>query len=171
MLRQVLDQVRRARETPGGRSARVLPAHLESNFINPAYRGAQPAHCLRQPPTAWRAPNQTAPDRAWDNAPAAQPSDFTASDILREIDDAAADVAIVTLAPELDGGLDLIAWLTARGHRASLGHSARPSSRHSRRCRRRASRDASVQSHAAVRDTALPAWSVPSCRPTTSRPS
>src|SRR5688572_834618 len=30
--------------------ARVLPAHLESNFINPEYRGAQPAGCLRKPP-------------------------------------------------------------------------------------------------------------------------
>ena len=52
MLRQVLDQVRRARETPRGRSARVLPAHLESNFINPEYRGAQPSGCLRSPRAA-----------------------------------------------------------------------------------------------------------------------
>src|SRR5215213_5278616 len=34
-LRRVLDQVRRAREMPSPRAARVLPAHLESNFINP----------------------------------------------------------------------------------------------------------------------------------------
>src|SRR3954467_10384615 len=48
-LRQVLNQVRRARETPKPGSARVLPAHLESNFINPAYRGAQPLTSLRVP--------------------------------------------------------------------------------------------------------------------------
>jgi hypothetical protein len=35
-------------------SARVLPAHLESNFINPEYRGAQPADCLRTPEPARR---------------------------------------------------------------------------------------------------------------------
>src|SRR5476651_2529770 len=46
-LRRVLDQVRRTRATPAARSARVLPAHLESNFINPEYNGAQPAACLR----------------------------------------------------------------------------------------------------------------------------
>ena len=28
-------------------AARVLPAHLESNFINPEYKGAQPIECLR----------------------------------------------------------------------------------------------------------------------------
>ena len=39
------------------RGARVLPAHLESNFINPEYRGAQPADCLRLPP-ARRAPTR-----------------------------------------------------------------------------------------------------------------
>src|SRR5450631_4100800 len=48
-LRDVLDQVRRARQTPVARSARVLPAHLESNFLNPEYAGAQPSGCLRSP--------------------------------------------------------------------------------------------------------------------------
>ena len=44
----MLAAIRVARGTrPGG--ARVLPAHLESNFINPDYRGAQPLECLRLP--------------------------------------------------------------------------------------------------------------------------
>ena len=30
----------------------------------------------------------------------------------------------MTIASELDGGLDLVRWLAARGHRVSLGHSA-----------------------------------------------
>jgi N-acetylglucosamine-6-phosphate deacetylase len=106
-LRRVLDQVRRARETPVPGAARVLPAHLESNFISPEYAGAQPAGCLRAPTEDSRA----------DGA-------FTAVDILREIDRAAPDIGIVTVAPELDGGLDLIRWLTARVSRVSLGHSA-----------------------------------------------
>jgi N-acetylglucosamine-6-phosphate deacetylase len=112
-LRGVLSQVRDLREAPPGRNARVLPAHLESNFISVAYRGAQPAACLRSPRDAFGTPDLQGPL-----------NDFTAADILREIDRAAPDVGIVTLAPELDGGLDLIGWLTARGLRVSLGHSA-----------------------------------------------
>ena len=59
-LRRVLDQVRRAREAPPSRAARVLPAHLESNFINPEYNGAQPVGCLRSPRAALGAEGQEA---------------------------------------------------------------------------------------------------------------
>jgi N-acetylglucosamine-6-phosphate deacetylase len=112
-LRRMLDQVRRARETPAARSARVLPAHLESNFINPEYSGAQPSGCLRSPRAALDGPASVSGERR----------DFTAADILAEIERAAPDVGIVTLASELDGGLDLVRWLASRGHRVSLGHS------------------------------------------------
>jgi N-acetylglucosamine-6-phosphate deacetylase len=115
-LREVLEQVRRLRETPDPRGARVLPAHLESNFINPDYCGAQPLGCLRRPSDGLR------------RLPAAVrhstgSSEFGAEDVLREIERAAPDVGIVTMAPELDGGIDLVRWLSSRGHRAALGHS------------------------------------------------
>ena len=116
-LRRVLDQVRGARETPAPRSARVLPAHLESNFINPEYNGAQPAACLRSPRAALGA------GRAGSAGAAGRDDDFTAADILAEIERATPDVGIVTLASELDGGLDLVRRLVSRGHRVSLGHS------------------------------------------------
>jgi len=124
-LRHMLDQTRQARVTPP-RGARVLPAHLESNFINAEYRGAQPAICLRSPLTALRRAN-LAPETPLGVGPDPTPQsapEFSAADIIREIERAAPDIAIVTLAPELEGGLELITWLTSRGHRASLGHSA-----------------------------------------------
>jgi N-acetylglucosamine-6-phosphate deacetylase len=104
-LRAFLTQVRDSRVAAAPGRARVLPAHLESNFISPEYRGAQPASCLR--------------------APGASNSggDFSARDILDAITTARPDVGIVTLAPELPGGLDLVASLAAAGHRVSLGHS------------------------------------------------
>jgi N-acetylglucosamine-6-phosphate deacetylase len=113
-LRGVLDQVRRARESPRAGSSRVLPAHLESNFINPDYNGAQPAGCLRSP--------RAALDPAG-KAKAAEEGGFSGSEILAEIDRARPDVGIVTLAPELDGAIDLVRWLAERGHRVALGHS------------------------------------------------
>jgi len=110
-LRRVLTQVRLARESPQRASARVLPAHLESNFINPDYCGAQPLTCLR------------AAVRSGSGATRAGSGDFTTSDILDVVETHAPDIAVMTLAPELDGALDLIAWLTSRGIRVSLGHS------------------------------------------------
>jgi N-acetylglucosamine-6-phosphate deacetylase len=120
-LRRVLDQVRRARETPVIRSARVLPAHLESNFINPDYTGAQPSGCLRSPRGILAAGQ--AGSVAGGRGVREAGEDFAAADILAEIERATPDVGIVTLASELDGGLDLVRWLSARGHQVSLGHS------------------------------------------------
>lgn len=115
-LRGVLDQVRRARTARAPNAARVLPAHLESNFINPDYRGAQPAGCLRSPRGALGRPEGAGEP--------GDPAEFSAADIVREIERAAPDVGIVTLAPELAGCLDLVRWLVGQGHRVSLGHSA-----------------------------------------------
>jgi N-acetylglucosamine-6-phosphate deacetylase len=104
-LDAVLDQVARARVTRAAGAARVLPAHLESNFINPDYNGAQPKACLRLPND----------DR--------QGGQFSGREILDVIQLRAADVGIVTLAPEVDGVLELIPALVRSGQRVSLGHS------------------------------------------------
>ncbi len=105
-LRQMLSDVRDARVRPPASAARVLPAHLESNFINPEYRGAQPLECLR------RADGHV--DRE---------GEFTGSEILQEIANARPDVGIVTIAPEVAGAIELIRELTRAGHHVSLGHS------------------------------------------------
>jgi N-acetylglucosamine-6-phosphate deacetylase len=120
-LAAVLEQIRRARRAPRRASARVLPAHLESNFINPEYRGAQPASCLRSPSLAFDRASRGSGRPATYQDP---DTDFDAGDVLRELEHARAEVGIVTLAPELDGGLELVRWLTAHGYRVSLGHSA-----------------------------------------------
>jgi N-acetylglucosamine-6-phosphate deacetylase len=104
-LRAMLAAVRAARTNPAPLSARVLPAHLESNFINPEYKGAQPLDCLRSL-------RGTSPE-----------GEFTGAEILAEIAAARPDVGILTIAPELEGALDLIRDLVSHGHHVSLGHS------------------------------------------------
>jgi N-acetylglucosamine-6-phosphate deacetylase len=119
-LRRLLAGVRLARTTrpPGG--ARVLPAHLESNFINPEYKGAQPAACLRLPP---KAASRRSADGAKPGGAKVDANAWTGGEILDEIAAARPDVGIVTVAPELDGALELIGDLVAHGHHVSLGHS------------------------------------------------
>jgi N-acetylglucosamine-6-phosphate deacetylase len=112
-LRAFLDRVRLARIAGRPSSARVLPAHLESNFINPDYRGAQPAACLRLPPGLHDVQQAYRSD----------PGEYSGVQILSAISVSSADVGIVTLAPELPGGIDLVRSLVAAGHRVSLGHS------------------------------------------------
>ena len=112
VLRQVLRSVATLRAFPVANGmARVLPAHLESNFINADYRGAQPLECLRRP------------DRLEASGAIGASGAFEAGDILAEMDAAGGHVGIVTLAPELEGALELIRHLVSRGRRVSLGHS------------------------------------------------
>ena len=113
-LQEFLDEVGRCISAWGAEgamgalgAARVLPAHLESNFINPEYRGAQPIKCLR-------APDEHRGAVAWP---------FTGSQIIEIIENSRSGVGIVTLAPELPGCIDLIRSLVAAGHVVSLGHS------------------------------------------------
>jgi N-acetylglucosamine-6-phosphate deacetylase len=103
-LRAVLRQVRQSRTAPVAGCARVLPAHLESNFINPDFCGAQPIACVRVPSSVGPA------------------GTYSGKDVLDVIADSRPDVGIVTLAPEIPGGLDLVRSLVAAGHHVSLGH-------------------------------------------------
>ena len=103
-LREMLDGIRTAREVHDPQCARVLPAHLESNFINPDFKGAQPLTCICAP--GGRAEGE-----------------FSGAEILEVIARSRPDVGIVTVAPEIDGVVDLIADLVRHGHRVSLGHS------------------------------------------------
>ena len=115
VLDRFLVEVGRLRRSHGHR-ARVLPAHIESNFISPEFRGAQPLACLRVPADA--------KPRASARAGSTTHRAFTAQDVLDVMKRRRADLAIVTLAPEIQGGLDLTRSLVAAGVRVSLGHSA-----------------------------------------------
>ncbi|WP_322400607.1 N-acetylglucosamine-6-phosphate deacetylase [Massilia luteola] len=75
-------------------AARMLGVHLEGPFISPHKLGAQPPETLPASLDLVRAWHQLAPVRA------------------------------LTLAPEIDGHLDLIPQLVALGIRVQLGHSA-----------------------------------------------
>jgi N-acetylglucosamine-6-phosphate deacetylase len=110
-LRHLLDGIQAARAVPVSGSAHVLPAHLESNFIAPDFRGAQPLACLRRPTTEVQpGPTPEAPH-------------FSGANILEVIAGSRAQVGILTIAPELDGHLALIRDLVDHGHIVSLGHS------------------------------------------------
>ncbi len=111
-----LDMLARAIEAamtdPAAESARVLPAHLESNFMAPDYRGAQPLAHLCLPPGA-----------PADMATPGTATAFAAADILGVIAAHRSAIGTLTLAPELPEALALVRDLVAHGHGVSLGHS------------------------------------------------
>jgi N-acetylglucosamine-6-phosphate deacetylase len=115
MLDVFLASVAAARVAAEPGAARVLPAHLESGFINPEYRGAQPLEFLT----------------TYENlAQEGDGSDFhrlgPIAGSLRKSHPSPLslpDVGILTLAPEMPGGMDLVRDAVAAGIRVSLGHS------------------------------------------------
>jgi len=121
----VLNEVRALRASPARGSARVLPAHLESNFISPEYNGAQPVTCLRQPPATWvQGPGSWVQgSRLAVQGPVQRP-EFTAADVLDVISLFRPDVSIMTVAPELENGLAFVRALAEVGIIVSIGHSA-----------------------------------------------
>jgi N-acetylglucosamine-6-phosphate deacetylase len=108
-LRQALAVLRQARADHQPGRCRLLGAHLEGPFLAPARRGAHPqAHLC--------APSLAALSERIDGfcGPAA------ATEIAATI---AADIALVTLAPELEGAAAVIQALREQGIVVSLGHS------------------------------------------------
>lgn len=96
-LLRAVTHCREACERPGEFfGARIVGIHVEGPYINPLRKGAQPLEGIRDPD----------------------------ADECRELLAAAGGLTrVMTLAPEIPGGLDLIAMLVAEGVIASLGHS------------------------------------------------
>ncbi|MCS7068371.1 MAG: N-acetylglucosamine-6-phosphate deacetylase [Meiothermus sp.] len=91
-LEAALQGIAAVAANPGPGEARVLGAHLEGPFISPQRLGAQPPYTLL-------------------------PSLETMRRLLGQ-----APIRVVTLAPELPGALELIAFLKAQGVRVQQGH-------------------------------------------------
>lgn len=96
-LRAIVRNVRPADPLPG---ANILGLHLESNFISLKFKGAQPADSI------------------------VVPSDRQGAELLEIIEGNVDVIKIVTVAPEIAGGVELIRRLAKRGFIVSLGHSA-----------------------------------------------
>lgn len=85
-----------AAESDSPEAAEILGLHIEGPYINLKFKGAQPIEGIREP-------------------------NF---DECRELLAAAnGRIKIMTMAPELPGGMELIAFLKSNGVEASLGHS------------------------------------------------
>ena len=100
-LRQALTVLARARAQPQPNHCRLLGAHLEGPFLEPSRRGAHPQEHLRPPSL---------------EALAERLEGFSGGP--------EGDVALMTLAPELEGAEAVIQELGARQVVVCLGHSA-----------------------------------------------
>jgi N-acetylglucosamine-6-phosphate deacetylase len=101
-LASFLSTVGAARMDRDPDAARVLPAHLETGFINPDYRGAQPLEWIRP----------------WTTSEVVSYDKKTTSEVVFS-----PDIGIFTMAPEIPGGFDLLRAARKAGIRVSLGHS------------------------------------------------
>ena len=91
-----LDAIKVAREFACAGGAKLLGIHLEGPYLNPEMAGAQLVSAMRRP----------------------------SIEELEEYREAAGDLLkIMTLAPELDGGLELVSALRGHGIVAAAGHS------------------------------------------------
>ena len=100
-LRQALSVLQQARNSHQPGRCRLLGAHLEGPFLAEERRGAHPRQHLAAPSL---------------EALHARIAGFSGG--------ADADIALMTLAPELDGAAEVIDALQAQGILVSLGHSA-----------------------------------------------
>ena len=132
-LREALAVLRQARAAHRPGRCRLLGAHLEGPFLAAARRGAHPLQHLCPPSPAalqeriggFFGPDAGAPSAGWseeaagshhDDSPGGAAPDWSAGA-------AAADIALVTLAPELEGASAVIQALRRQGVVVSLGHS------------------------------------------------
>ena len=118
-LRQALSVLRQARQRHRPGRCLLLGAHLEGPFLAPARRGAHPADHLA-PPSLEALKERIGGFRCGAAWPAADADAEVAADSPSAI---AADIALVTLAPELEGSNAVIAELCRHGVLVSLGHS------------------------------------------------
>jgi len=132
-LREALAVLRQARAAHRPGRCRLLGAHLEGPFLAATRRGAHPLQHLCPPSPAalqeriggFFGPKEGAPTgegsgeatgSRHDDSPGGAAPDWSAGA-------AAADIALVTLAPELEGASAVIQTLRRQGVVVSLGHS------------------------------------------------
>ena len=94
LMRAVEDTIAAEEDDPF--AAEILGLHIEGPYINPKFKGAQPEWGIRDP-------------------------DF--DECAQLLDAAAGRIKIMTIAPELPGGLEMIKTLARAGVAPSVGHS------------------------------------------------